>query len=323
MIGPVVHVDPLYPEATLQGYFDSDRERQMARIRRSIDAASEFRAAHPTESLWDGGHKIKGLAQSLQYYKDETFLTLYAFVSLDLCGGPDHRAERECLYTELLRIALRRTPPQIVRPSLKLEKQVTPSEAYLARLRQLYTDDREGCHPVWYLRQLGFRNKSPEGSTRTDALLTFDETRHVMFEAKFLSDISHDTKYVPERDQISRNLDAGLAQAGYDLDRFWYVFVSPERFRKSYQTRLYGYRLREYMDPVAGPVALRRDLPHLQSLPESPGVDYGELSRHIGWITWEEMCDLILGSPIFHEPEFPRRAFEDFFAERCLLGRGR
>jgi hypothetical protein len=139
-----------------------------------------------------------------------------------------------------------------------------------------------------------------------------------MFEAKFLSDISHDTKYAPERDQISRNLDAGLAQAGYDLDRFWYVFVSPERFRGSYQTRLYGYRLREYMDPVTGPEALRRDLPHLQHLPESASVDYGELSRHIGWITWEEVCGLVSGSPAFHEPDFPREGFERFFVERCL-----
>jgi len=185
-------------------------------------------------------------------------------------------------------------------------------------LRQLYADDREGCHPAWYLRHLGFRNKSPEGSTHTDALLTFGQTRHVMFEAKFLSDISHDTKYAPERDQISRNLDAGLAQAGYDLDRFWYVFVSPERFRGSYQTRLYGYRLREYMDPVTGPEALRRDLPHLQHLPESASVDYGELSRHIGWITWEEVCGLVSGSPAFHEPDFPREGFERFFVERCL-----
>ena len=39
-----------------------------------------------------GPGKPKGIARTLQYFKDETFLTLYAFVSLDLAGAARTKA---------------------------------------------------------------------------------------------------------------------------------------------------------------------------------------------------------------------------------------
>ena len=44
-----------------------------------------------------------------QYYKDENFLTLYAFISLDIASKPEHFKEREQIYTQLLPGKLSRT----------------------------------------------------------------------------------------------------------------------------------------------------------------------------------------------------------------------
>lgn len=60
----------------------------------------------------------------------------------------------------------------------------------------------------------------------------------------------------------------------------------------------------------------RRDLTHMGS-PERR-LDFAELSRRIGWVTWEEICEVVTGSPVFRAPEFPREGFERFFRERCL-----
>jgi len=314
--GASLPISLLYPEETLRPYFPANTDAHMRQFKRSIDAANEFLRAHPPESLARGGHKIKGLARALQYFKDETFLTLYAFVSLDMGGSAAQIAERERLFTELLRVALPHLKLEVTRPVVELEKQVTPSADYLGGLAQRFAAEPDACHPVWYLRVLGSENKSLEGSTHSDAILSFAGDRRVMVEAKFLSDISTSTKYASHRDQISRNLDAGLAQAGYDLDRFAYVFITPRCFRDRPQSRFYGYKLTEYMDLGTGPDALRRDLPHLGS-PERR-VDFAELSRRIGWVTWEEICEVVTGSPAFHAPEFPREGFEQFFRERCL-----
>jgi len=314
--GASLPISLLYREETLRPYFPANTDAHMRQFKRSIDAANEFLRAHPPESLARGGHKIKGLARALQYFKDETFLTLYAFVSLDMGGSAAQIAERERLFTELLRVALPHLKLEVTRPVVELEKQVTPSADYLGGLAQRFAAEPDACHPVWYLRVLGSENKSLEGSTHSDAILRFAGDRRVMVEAKFLSDISTSTKYASHRDQISRNLDAGLAQAGYDLDRFAYVFITPRSFRDRPQSRFYGYKLTEYMDLGTGPDALRRDLPHLGS-PERR-VDFAELSRRIGWVTWEEICEVVTGSPAFRAPEFPREGFEQFFRERCL-----
>jgi len=305
----------LYPVQTLRSYFRVSTDAQIAHFEHSIAAANEFLLAHPPETLAAGGRRPKGLGRALQYFKDEMFLTLYAFVSLDLGGSEAYAAERERLFTELLRIALPGLDIDVVSPELELEKQVSPPAGYTKALGGVFADDPEGCHPVWYLRLLGSGNRSPEGATHADAILTYADDRRVMFEAKFLSDISTSTTYAPDRDQLSRNLDAGIAKAGFDLERFSYVFVTPQRFRDDPQSRFYGYKLNEYMDSDKGPLALARDLPHLA---ETGDVDFAELQRHIGWITWEEICTLLVASPVFRSPEFPREGFEHFFRERCL-----
>ena len=308
----------LYPPEVIAPYFKSSTDQQIAHFVHSLEAANAFLQDHPKEGLVAGKGRPKGLGQALQYFKDEMFLTLYAFISLDLAGSEAHLAERERLLTELLHVALPKLDVSVTAPSLELEKQVSPPKGYSKILEALYASEPESCHPVWYLRALGSGNGSLEGATHSDAMLTYAANCTVMFEAKFLSDISTSTTYAPERNQLTRNLDAGLAAVNFELERFSYVFVTPQRFRNRPESRFYGYKLREYMEPEAGAVALERDLPHLSHL-----VDFAELSRHIGWITWEEICGLLAGSPVFCSPAFPHEDFEAFFRERCLWPEGK
>jgi hypothetical protein len=307
----------LYPPEVVAPYFKSSTDQQIAHFVRSLEAANEFLREHPKEGLVAGKGKPKGLAGALQYFKDEMFLTLYAFISLDLAGRDAHLAERERLLTGLLHLALPHLDISVTAPSLELEKQVSPPRGYSEILGALFSGEPESCHPVWYLRALGTGNGSLEGATHSDAMLTYAGNRTIMFEAKFLSDISASTTYAPERDQLTRNLDAGLAAVGFKLERFSYVFVTPQRFRERPESRFYGYKLGEYMKPGTGAAALERDLPHLIHL-----VDFAELSRHIGWVSWEEICGLLAASPVFMSPAFPHEAFEGFFRERCLWSEG-
>ena len=303
----------LYPEDTIRRYFGRGADRHLAQFTRSIANANDFLREHPREALTAGKGRPDGLTRALQYYKDETFLTLWAFISLDLAAKPEHLKERERLCTQLLRQALPNLGITVTAPKLELEKLVVPPKKYLEVLAQSFRDEPDSCHPVWYLRVLGAGNSSLEGNTHSDAFLTYNGDRHVLFEAKFLSDISASTTYGPERNQLTRNLDAGLANAGFALERFAYVFITPQRFRDRPESRFYGYKLSEYMDAEKGPSALKRDLPHLERL-----VDYADLAQHIGWVTWEEIVALLAASPVFCSPEFPHAEVHDFFRERCI-----
>lgn len=302
----------LYPPETIARYFKKNTEQQVAHFVHSVEAADAFLQQYPQESLAAGKGRPRGLASALQYFKDETFLTLYAFVSLDLAGSREHQAERERLYTELLQCTLPRLEVGVRAPELELERQLPAPRTFVARLAHEFTQRPETCHPVRYVRAMSRGNRDLEGATHTDATLTCDD-RMVMFEAKFLSDISTSTTYAPERNQLTRNLDAGLEAVGLDLSRFAYVFVTPQCFRERPQSRFYGYKLSEYMDTQNGPNALRRDLPHL-----ADRVDMAELSCHIGWASWEEVCSILSTSRVFNSPEYPHTAVEAFFRERCL-----
>jgi hypothetical protein len=313
----------LFPVERLRTYFSSPAEadRQLQRFADSLAAAEAFHRRIESRGGSRSALKEKGAARALQYYKDETFLTLYAFAALDSCS----QAEATEGFQTLLTRAFNEDAPDLrgQRPNVMLEKLVPPSKTYVDLLAASFRDECDLSHPVLYVREMAPGNRSLEGNTHADAILDLGEggaRKRVMFEAKFMSDISCSTKFAPERDQITRNLDAGLHHAGGELDRFWYVFVTPERFRERPTGRLYGYKLREYKDPEQGPMALQRELPYLETV--YPGFNYAKLSRHIAWVTWEEVCGVVRSSSVFADTEFPRDGFELFFRERCLWPRG-
>ena len=56
--------------------------------------------------------------------------------------------------------------------------------------------------------------------------------------------------------------------------------LTPELFRRNWQSRLYGHLVREY---ATDPSAIQRDLPHLD------GLTCAALSRRVGWLTFEDL----------------------------------
>lgn len=160
------------------------------------------------------------------------------------------------------------------------------------------------------MRATAPRKKRFEGPTHTDALIE-DGERVVIFEAKFVSDISTHTTHAVIRNQIARNLEAGLEYVKGDASRLYFVFVSPRLFQQEPWTRLYGYKLPEYM---CDPGSIRRDLPHLPD-----DVDVVSLSQHIGWATWEDVAEILWASPSLSDPDGRLRRF---FEERRLWPAG-
>jgi len=150
-----------------------------------------------------------------------------------------------------------------------------------------------------YVLDAGYRRgtdvvrKGLEGPTQVDAiLLNADNGSAVLFEAKVLSDISYQVSFDAMRNQIARTIDVMLernANLPEPLSRrrpehTLFAMLTPEIFRQNPQSRLYGWLLDEYR---SNPAALARDLPHRQS------VDWSEVARRIGWLTWED-CEQVL-----------------------------
>lgn len=132
-----------------------------------------------------------------------------------------------------------------------------------------------------------------EGPTQVDAVLLNENNGFaIFFEAKVLSDISYQVSFDAMRNQIARNIDVMLEQnltlseplSRRDPHLTLFVLLTPEMFREHPHSRLYGWLLQEYR---SYPTALERDIPHRQ------GVDWQEVARRIGWLTWED-CEQVL-----------------------------
>jgi hypothetical protein len=150
------------------------------------------------------------------------------------------------------------------------------------------------------------RRSALEGRTHLDALLLNRSKRFaVHVEAKLLSDIDTKISYDALRNQLARNLDCMLEPprpgkegplAKRRPDRSLFVLLTPELFRRHWQSRLYGHLLREYR---SDPAALQRDLPHRS------GAECASLSRRIGWMTFEDVKAVVPDACRWLDPEPP------------------
>ena len=141
------------------------------------------------------------------------------------------------------------------------------------------------------------RSRSPlEGRTHVDAVL-IDGSTHcaVLFEGKVTSDCSYQVTFDMMRNQLARNIDAMLDPNpqlqpplnACDPERSAFVLLTPQVFRDNPHTRLYGRLMQEYQ---SSPWALHRDLPHRAF--ETTDWHH-DLSRRIGWLTFEDCAELI------------------------------
>jgi len=143
-------------------------------------------------------------------------------------------------------------------------------------------------HFIPYVLDSNSGRKNLEGATNVDALL-LNETNGfaVVIEAKVLSDISYQITNDVMRNQIARNVDVMLEKNTHlcpplderDPAKTLFLLLTPDIFRGSPGSRLYGYKFNEYKSE---PSSLARDLPHRKN------VNWENLSKKLGWLTWED-----------------------------------
>lgn len=294
-------IDPIYlPFSTevLRTHFapTEDAERNVARFVKQARRYHEFLAAHPDRR----GMPLFKLKRPCQIEKDETFWTAASLMTLF------HSTEPAVSFAEILRRAFGEAPPFTGMTSwenclngklhLFFEVNLPSPEGYRKWLREHIAEE---CLVPYVLDAAHTRRgikKNLEGPTHLDALLLNEENGFaVFFEAKALSDTSYQVSFDAKRNQIARNVDVMLESNAdmpepldrRDPERTLFVLLTPELFRDWPHTRLYGWLLNEYR---ANPEALGRDLPH------RPDTDWADISRRIGWLTFEDCARVLPGA---------------------------
>lgn len=253
-----------------------------------------------------------------QYDKYEPAVTAYLFAALSL--ATNHLTDvdrltglfgRAFLDPEVARDAARLTARYGWR-GLQFEALLDPTEDHRRVIREHVPD-----LPVAYLREIaqrrgGVRFESP---THLDAYLG-DEPPLMAgggddglgFEAKFTSDIDCHTTYSTHRNQIIRNVEVGNGR----FRRFFFVLLTPRVYRER-RSRFYVYKMEEYLGPN-GAEALRRN-----ALCPTPLETAAEWQRRIGWLTWEDVVEVVYpgGRAGFDHPD--AAALGDFLRERRLM----
>lgn len=139
---------------------------------------------------------------------------------------------------------------------------------------------KNSANREWILRA---SNPDPvEGSSEIDVMFDHDQFL-VYVEAKLGSDISMNTKYDPQRNQIVRNIDCLIENAGERMPLFW-MLARDEAPDRAYVQLMKSYK--------ADPSLLARELPHrepstlnavAQNLTILLWSDFGELVCGPGW----------------------------------------
>jgi hypothetical protein len=132
---------------------------------------------------------------------------------------------------------------------------------------------KSGVQKYWDKAKIG---KRLEGPTEVDLVIETPKTL-TFIEAKYLADIDCKATNDPSRDQLTRSICVGCHQARQR--KFFFILLTPEYYERS---RLYWYKMKDYRE---NPDLIREKLPYLS-------IDFGELSRSIGWILWREVFEI-------------------------------
>jgi len=148
---------------------------------------------------------------------------------------------------------------------------------------------------------LAFGNVRRRGSTQAGIEYAPATESWVAFvEAKVMSDCSAYVANDPIRNQLTRVIENALTfqSAGKFPDRVFFVLLTPRYFRdhKHRRSRLYGFKMHEYM---SDPASVVRDI-NLCKLNERPGSakwSYPDLrsrvdSLELNWATYEDVLGL-------------------------------
>jgi hypothetical protein len=296
----------------IETYFDSAMIMEGRQVRYKDRFASLIDRVNRSIGKEDSSTK-----EELQYYKDETIITLYTFVSIDkIYHTPAGKNVWKDIFSKAFqeRETINEFEALLKHGSkMVLETPLPPTEEMKSKIVQWV---QSNPHPVKYVRDR-FQTSRIEDPTMADVTLTFQneapktsEPRAVVcFECKFMSDISHETTHHYARNQIARIIDVGWSLYG---DGFYFVLVTPGIFKNG-KTRFYSYKMRDYQG--ADLEVLKQDL--LIS-PDLQDEDLQLISHKIGWISWEDLIQTIFRFRQSNS-EVPFKELADFFAERRLL----
>ncbi len=126
-------------------------------------------------------------------------------------------------------------------------------------------------------RQRAANPRPVEGRTEVD--LVFEGDDYLVFvEAKLQSDISQGTTYDPDRNQIARNIDCLIEEAG-DREPFFWMFVRDRLPTRRYEAVIDMYRLKS--------ASLHHLLPH-----RDPEL-LDRIVESIAIVTWDDLVSLV------------------------------
>ena len=174
-----------------------------------------------------------------QYDKAEELITFYTFAPLEL------REDRKDVVEEILKLA--NIQEHLEEPvSLGFERQFQPPQGYLQELAR-----EVNRHPVRYVREQGREHVSSgrrlEANTHVDAVIEAKNLL-ILVEVKFTSDISSQTTFNSNRNQLARTIDVGISEVKKSKKRKLVVLLcSPSEFYHE-KSRLYYYKINEYSD---------------------------------------------------------------------------
>jgi hypothetical protein len=229
-----------------------------------------------------------------QYDKAEELITFYTFAPLVLS------LNRVGLINRILSLAKVSAYEENV-ADVKLEKLLPSPKGYLK-----WVKEEVKKHPVKYVREQANAHKPNqplESDTHVDAFVETDKLA-IFFEIKFTSDISYDTAFNPNRNQLARLVDVGLEFNKNNGKEVLVILSTPRRFFEK-KSRLYYYKIRDYADPAK----IAED------------IEWRSISKirdNVLAVTWIALEDLIEVLYRDFEHEDKQEALE-FFRERNLI----
>jgi len=261
----------------------------------SVDRYVRYAGASPVHE-----RSRRSVKHARQFEKDERFWTTCCLITLEKCASP-------AKWIELLRKSFGERPPfgrddsweSLVPtvPAVRLEVPLPSPTAYLDWLKPHIAER----NLIPYIIEEACQKRSRlEGFTHADAIVVCEETGFsIVVEAKATSDVSCQVSFDLMRNQIARNIDAMLEDpetgqepplSKRDARKTLFLLLTPQIFKENPASRLYGWLMREY---CSNPDALRRDLPHRTEIDPARWVD---LSRRLGWLTWEDCNNALPGA---------------------------
>lgn len=284
----------IFNKQQLLNLYASDQEARVAHFENLLYQAD-------LQQQEDGGlkavHSMKG---PFQIYKDEPSLTLVTLASLLLCGS-------QALTGLLKKVFPSSDWPPSDNIKIVLEKAVSPTAEIMESIEREVMS-----HPVKYVREAAQRKSNWEGPTVFDANITFPNQVNVFVEAKFTSDISIDTTHCTARNQIARCIDVGLASVQDDINRFFFLMLTPARYQEYLGNRYYYFKMKQYRED---PQTLALDIPRLEKHFEN--VDYlNKISQRIGFLSFDDCANVILSNPSWNDYE--RDWLTKFYEDRKL-----